>query len=118
MKAKLRICKCCLEEFDYTKTRGKTFCSLECRDVYKKNNTIYNWLVNNYFSYGKRITKWQKEFVKKQNKYTCSNCNKQFKNVQIHHINGNNLDNRYANLTLLCPNCHSLTHNYSRRKTK
>ena len=32
---------------------------------------------------------------------------------QLHHINGNNRDNRLENLTFLCPNCHSQTDNFS-----
>lgn len=32
--------------------------------------------------------------------------------LQVHHINGDALDNREENLQLLCPNCHSLTDNY------
>ncbi|MBE6252746.1 MAG: HNH endonuclease [Bacteroidales bacterium] len=32
--------------------------------------------------------------------------------LEIHHINGNNTDNRIENLKLLCPNCHALTNNY------
>ena len=32
--------------------------------------------------------------------------------LEIHHINGNNTDNRLPNLTLLCPNCHAQTGNY------
>ena len=28
---------------------------------------------------------------------------------QLHHINGDGLDNRIENLLLLCPNCHSQT---------
>ena len=28
-------------------------------------------------------------------------------NCQLHHINGNHLDNRLENLQILCPNCHS-----------
>jgi len=32
--------------------------------------------------------------------------------LEIHHVNGNNLDNRLENLQLLCPNCHALTSNY------
>ena len=35
--------------------------------------------------------------------------------LEIHHVNGNNLDNRIENLKLLCPNCHALTNNYRGR---
>lgn len=32
--------------------------------------------------------------------------------LELHHINGNNKDNRLENLQLLCPNCHALTDNF------
>ena len=35
--------------------------------------------------------------------------------LEIHHVNGNNTDNRLENLMLLCPNCHALTSNYRGR---
>lgn len=36
--------------------------------------------------------------------------------LQLHHINGDNFDNRLENLMLLCPNCHSQTDNYCGKK--
>jgi hypothetical protein len=35
--------------------------------------------------------------------------------MQLHHVNGNGLDNRLENLMLLCPNCHSLTETWGGR---
>ena len=32
--------------------------------------------------------------------------------LEIHHIDGNHLNNNLDNLQLLCPNCHALTDNY------
>jgi DNA-binding CsgD family transcriptional regulator len=36
-------------------------------------------------------------------------------NMQLHHINGDGLDNRLENLELLCANCHSQTETYGGR---
>lgn len=38
--------------------------------------------------------------------------------LELHHINGNNMDNRIENVQLLCPNCHALTDNYRGKKNK
>lgn len=32
--------------------------------------------------------------------------------LQLHHINGDNADNRIENLHIICPNCHAQTDNY------
>lgn len=37
--------------------------------------------------------------------------------LELHHINGDNTDNRLENLQMLCPNCHALTDNF-RAKNK
>lgn len=37
--------------------------------------------------------------------------------LELHHINGNHYDNRLENLQILCPNCHSQTSNYRKRKS-
>lgn len=36
--------------------------------------------------------------------------------LELHHINGNKFNNSLDNIQLLCPNCHSLTPNYSGSK--
>lgn len=36
--------------------------------------------------------------------------------LQLDHINGDNRDNRIENLRLLCPNCHSQTETFCRKK--
>ena len=40
----------------------------------------------------------------------------EFSPCELHHINGISTDHRLENLTILCPNCHSLTDNYRFRK--
>ena len=53
--------------------------------------------------------------------YKCSECGITEWNgkpivLQLDHINGDNRDHRLENLRLLCPNCHSQTETYSRKK--
>jgi hypothetical protein len=37
-------------------------------------------------------------------------------NLELHHIDGNRYNNSLDNLQILCPNCHSLTPNHSKKK--
>lgn len=36
--------------------------------------------------------------------------------LELHHIDGNRINNNKDNLQLLCPNCHSLTDNFRNKK--
>jgi hypothetical protein len=36
--------------------------------------------------------------------------------LEVHHVDGNRVNNEIDNLQLLCPNCHSTTDNYKNRK--
>jgi hypothetical protein len=36
--------------------------------------------------------------------------------LELHHIDGNRFNNDLSNLQILCPNCHSLTPNHSKKK--
>jgi hypothetical protein len=38
--------------------------------------------------------------------------------LELDHINGDSRDNRFKNLRILCPNCHSLTPTYRRKGKK
>ncbi len=38
--------------------------------------------------------------------------------LELHHIDGNSYNNKLYNLSIICPNCHFKTHNYSGRKIK
>lgn len=73
----------------------------------------------NYSSTALKLRLIKEEILPKE----CTNCkNKEWNSLpiplELHHINGNNLDNRIENLQVLCPNCHAQTDNYRRRKIK
>ena len=38
--------------------------------------------------------------------------------LEVHHLDGNNLNNIIENLQLLCPNCHSQTENFRNKNTE
>lgn len=54
--------------------------------------------------------------------YQCEICGNQAEwngkklTLELHHLNGNNKDNRIDNLQFLCPNCHSQTESWRRKK--
>ena len=62
-----------------------------------------------------------KRYIDKYNllEYKCSECgcNGEWRGkilaLQLHHKDGNRLNNTIENLTYLCPNCHAITDNYA-----
>lgn len=125
-KKRRQNCFCinCGKEF-YPKfgTTGK-YCSNKCQQEFEYKEYIRKWKIGiesgtiAKISYSKYIRKYL--FEKYNSK--CSVCGwskvNPFTNkvpLQIHHIDGNCVNNKEENLQLLCPNCHSLTENFGRR---
>jgi len=101
--------------------KDRTYCSNSCQKKCEYINYIYNWKqgkingMRGKYQISLHITRY---LFEKYN-YSCSICKWNFKNLhtgkiplEVEHIDGNYLNNSEANLTLLCPNCHSLTATY------
>lgn len=99
----------------------KKFCSNKCQCEFEYKKHIYNWKNKNEIGvigdYG--IAKFIRRYMFEKHNNKCQLCgwkeiNPHTNNIplQIHHIDGNCLNNDEDNLQLLCPNCHSLTETF------
>lgn len=100
------------------------YCSHECANEHKYKEWIKRWKNGEESGCkGKTNTSnYIKKYLFKKYNSSCQICgwnkiNEYTGNVplQIHHIDGDCLNNKEENLQLLCPNCHSLTENYGSR---
>ena len=115
-------CKClnCNADLIY----GKKYCSIDCQNQYTYKTYINEWqqgLVNGCKGKDDVSVHIRKYLFNKYN-ISCQNCGWSEINIhtglvplQIHHIDGDCLNNSEQNLELLCPNCHSLTENFGSR---
>lgn len=85
------------------------------QNINTKKRNISEYLNNNHqISSYKLKNRLLNEGYKK---YVCEKCgNTEWFGkpipLELHHINGDNTDNRLENLQILCPNCHACTDNY------
>jgi Zn finger protein HypA/HybF involved in hydrogenase expression len=80
-----------------------------------KAKSLVEILVEDSFYQSYKLAKrLLKEGIKKRKCECCGNTTWLDKDIplELHHINGDNTDNRLENLQLLCPNCHAMTDNY------
>lgn len=116
----MKYCAYCGKELK-TEQRHNIYCSIECATKAKKDNKIKSWL-NGEFN-GLRVdgtlSNTIRNYLLEKVNYKCEKCGWGEINpttgkvpLEIHHEDGNYLNNKPENLKVLCPNCHSLTPNY------
>jgi len=115
--------KYCLSCGKALKARRRKYCAGKCQHEFDTKIKIENWKNGTWsgttgFTPSIKIRNYL--FAKYSSK--CQECgwgevNKHTNKVplQVHHIDGNSCNNVEKNLQLLCPNCHSLTHNWGKR---
>ena len=132
-KGQKGICLNCNKEYNVYKSSKEKFCSNKCQKEYEYKTYIEKWKngeengIKGKYGISNHIRRYLFD------KYNCccqicgwNEINPFTKNIplQIHHIDGNCLNNKEENLQLLCPNHHSLTETFgslnkvSNRKTK
>ena len=97
-------CLNCELEFNYHPSQhtGK-FCSNKCQG---------NYQIKQRFENGSKWNKRMGTYLKEIRGSKCEECGIENWNgnkltFQIDHVNGNRDDNRFENLKILCPNCHT-----------
>lgn len=121
--AKTYKCLYCGKEFIPNYSNRKKFCCVECSAAYMKRQTIEDWKIGkNDGTKGYNCSSAVRNYLLKKHNYKCEKCGWGIINpytnrvpLQIHHIDGNSLNNLESNLQVLCPNCHSLTENFGAR---
>lgn len=107
--------------------RHNIYCSKKCQIIYQKNQKVQDWLngeVDGLTGADGQMSQVVRNYMLEQSNYSCELCGwheiNPFTNkipLEIHHIDGNHLNNAKDNLQILCPNCHSLTGNYKSLNT-
>jgi hypothetical protein len=101
--------------------RHRKFCDQICQHNYNYKIFIKEWKdgLHNGISGVDQISSHLRRYVFEKYNYKCSLCGWSKKNpftdkipLEVDHIDGNHKNNSENNLTLICPNCHSLTKTY------
>jgi predicted nucleic acid-binding Zn ribbon protein len=100
--------------------RGK-YCSTQCQALFRQQQYITRWKqglesgLSGEYNVSRRI----KRYLMEKFDCKCSQCRWGETNpftgnipLEVHHKDGNYLNNSEDNLDLLCPNCHALTETY------
>lgn len=121
--AEIATCLNCGKEFVKYLNPSSRFCCMECFNEYKKQQFITKWKSGELSGTANyTCSKSIRNYMLEKANYKCQVCGWGEENpythkipLQIHHIDGNSLNNSEDNLQVLCPNCHSLTENFGSR---
>lgn len=126
-EAKARYCLYCGKELSPSQDK---YCSSNCQHAQQQKEYIDRWKagLENGLKGEYQLSKHIRNYLLVKHDYKCELCGWGEKNpytdtipLEIHHKDGNYLNNKEENLQVLCPNCHSLTethksHNKEGRK--
>ena len=123
----MKNCKFCEKEIP----NRNVFCNNTCQREYEYRKTIKEWLSGNDImnSGSIKISNHIRRYLFEIQNSKCQECEWNKKNphtnkvpLEVEHIDGDSQNNKFENLKLLCPNCHSLTKTYknigSRKSTR
>lgn len=114
-------CLNCGKELKYSSSSSMKYCNITCQNEHRHKIYIEKW--KNGEVDGRSgiydISSHIRRYLFDKYNSSCQICGWNQVNqytgkipLQIHHIDGNCLNNKEENLQLLCPNCHSLTDNF------
>lgn len=116
----IRKCINCGKEIIRKKfKRINVYCNNKCQHEYQTNAFIDAWKAGLINPTGITISQSIRNYLLNKFDNKCSVCGWNKVNefthricLEVEHIDGNYLNNKEENLTILCPNCHSLTSTY------
>ena len=117
-RKKKKYCINCGKELSSSQNK---YCSINCQNDYENKQYIERWKqgleTGLKGEYG--ISNHIRRYLFETRGCKCEICGWSKTNpytntipIEIHHIDGNYLNNKEENLQILCPNCHSLTETY------
>jgi hypothetical protein len=115
----MKYCIECNKELIIIKDKNKKFCNNKCQQEYHYKKNIEKWKSGIHPKGGAQIRTYIRKYLFEKFNNKCSKCGWCEINpvtnkcpLEVEHIDGNSNNHTEENLTLLCPNCHSLTTTY------